>query len=76
MRHRGQFPFGDLHWFFDHCETVSDRNLERIKALGGGIAIQDRIRRLANKPPTLLSPGRALASAIEVQSEEAREGQA
>ena len=33
----------DLHWFFDHAETVTDRNLERIKALGGGIAIQHRM---------------------------------
>jgi predicted amidohydrolase YtcJ len=32
-----------LNWFFDHCETVTDRNLERIKALGGGIAIQHRM---------------------------------
>lgn len=36
-------PFDGLHWFFDHAETVSDRNLERIKALGGGIAIQHRM---------------------------------
>jgi predicted amidohydrolase YtcJ len=36
-------PFEGLHWFFDHAETVSDRNLERIKALGGGIAVQDRM---------------------------------
>jgi len=36
-------PFDGLHWFFDHCETVSDRNIERIKALGGGIAVQDRM---------------------------------
>jgi predicted amidohydrolase YtcJ len=36
-------PFNDLHWFFDHCETISDRNIERIKALGGGIAIQHRM---------------------------------
>jgi predicted amidohydrolase YtcJ len=36
-------PFGNLHWFFDHCETISDRNIERIKALGGGIAIQHRM---------------------------------
>jgi predicted amidohydrolase YtcJ len=36
-------PFKGLNWFFDHCETVSDRNLERIKALGGGIAIQHRM---------------------------------
>lgn len=30
-------------WFFDHAETVRDRILERIKALGGGIAIQHRM---------------------------------
>ncbi len=36
-------PIGDLRWFFDHCETVSDRNIERIKALGGGIAVQHRM---------------------------------
>jgi predicted amidohydrolase YtcJ len=36
-------PIHDLHWFFDHCETISDRNIERIKALGGGIAIQHRM---------------------------------
>ena len=36
-------PFSDVHWFFDHCETLSDRNIERIKALGGGIAIQHRM---------------------------------
>jgi predicted amidohydrolase YtcJ len=36
-------PFAGLHWFFDHCETISDRNIERIKALGGGIAIQHRM---------------------------------
>jgi predicted amidohydrolase YtcJ len=38
-----EIPFEGLHWFFDHAETVSDRNLERIKALGGGIAVQDRM---------------------------------
>jgi predicted amidohydrolase YtcJ len=32
-----------LRWFFDHCETVSERSIERIAALGGGIAIQDRM---------------------------------
>jgi predicted amidohydrolase YtcJ len=36
-------PFDGLHWFFDHCETITDRNLERIKVLGGGIAVQDRM---------------------------------
>ena len=38
-----EIPFEGLHWFFDHCETISDRNIERVKALGGGIAIQDRM---------------------------------
>ncbi len=38
-----KIPFKGLHWFFDHCETISDRNIERIKALGGGIAVQDRM---------------------------------
>jgi predicted amidohydrolase YtcJ len=35
--------FNGLHWFFDHAETVTDRNLERIRALGGGIAVQHRM---------------------------------
>ena len=38
-----EVSFAGLHWFFDHCETISDRNIERIKALGGGIAVQDRM---------------------------------
>jgi predicted amidohydrolase YtcJ len=38
-----KIPFDGLHWFFDHCETISDRNIERVKALGGGIAIQNRM---------------------------------
>jgi predicted amidohydrolase YtcJ len=36
-------PFKDLCWFFDHAETVTDTNLEKIKALNGGIAIQHRM---------------------------------
>ena len=36
-------PFNGLHWFFDHAETISERNLERIARLGGGIAIQCRM---------------------------------
>jgi predicted amidohydrolase YtcJ len=32
-----------LHWFLDHCETISDPNIERIKKLGGGIAVQSRM---------------------------------
>jgi hypothetical protein len=36
-------PFKGLRWFFDHAETITPRNLERVKALSGGIAIQDRM---------------------------------
>jgi predicted amidohydrolase YtcJ len=36
-------PFNGLPWFFDHCETISDRNIDRVAALGGGIAIQHRM---------------------------------
>ncbi|HEY6837335.1 MAG TPA: amidohydrolase, partial [Geobacteraceae bacterium] len=36
-------PFAGLRWFFDHAETITPRNLERVRALGGGIAIQDRM---------------------------------
>jgi predicted amidohydrolase YtcJ len=38
-----EIPFDGLHWFFDHCETISDGNIERVKALGGGIAVQNRM---------------------------------
>ena len=38
-----EIPFQGLNWFFDHCETISDHNLDRVKALGGGIAIQHRM---------------------------------
>lgn len=31
-------------WFIDHVETFSEKNLERIAALGGGIAIQNRLQ--------------------------------
>ncbi|WP_295797439.1 amidohydrolase [uncultured Microbulbifer sp.] len=36
-------PLGKVRWSFDHAETVSDKNLKRIKALGGGIAVQGRM---------------------------------
>jgi len=36
-------PLNGLVWFIDHAETISDENLQRIKALGGGIAIQHRM---------------------------------
>jgi predicted amidohydrolase YtcJ len=36
-------PFNGLHWFFDHAETISDKNIERTVALGGGLAVQHRM---------------------------------
>lgn len=38
-----EVPFQGLRWFFDHAETISERNMERVRRLGGGIAIQDRM---------------------------------
>jgi len=36
-------PLGGLGWFFDHAETISPRNMDRVAALGGGIAVQHRM---------------------------------
>jgi predicted amidohydrolase YtcJ len=36
-------PLAGLNWFFDHAETISDRSIGRIAALGGGIAVQHRM---------------------------------
>jgi predicted amidohydrolase YtcJ len=38
-----EIPLSGLHWFIDHAETISDRNIGRIAALGGGIAVQHRM---------------------------------
>jgi hypothetical protein len=38
-----EIPLDGTRWWFDHCETISDGSLERVRALGGGIAIQDRM---------------------------------
>ncbi|MCS0585145.1 amidohydrolase [Massilia pinisoli] len=38
-----EIPFAGLRWMFDHAETITPRNIERVKALGGGIAIQHRM---------------------------------
>jgi predicted amidohydrolase YtcJ len=38
-----EIPLQGLHWFIDHAETISQRNMDRIAALGGGIAIQHRM---------------------------------
>ncbi len=38
-----EIPFDGLRFIIDHAETVSERNIERIRALGGGIAVQHRM---------------------------------
>lgn len=38
-----EVPFDGLRWFFDHAETITPRNIERVRTLNGGIAIQDRM---------------------------------
>lgn len=38
-----EIAFDGLHWIFDHAETISERNIERVRTLGGGIAIQHRM---------------------------------
>jgi len=41
-RVNGRQPF-ETRFIIDHAETISERNIDRIKALGGGIAIQHRM---------------------------------
>ena len=36
-------PLNGLVWFIDHAETISEENMQQIKALGGGIAVQHRM---------------------------------
>ena len=36
-------PLAGLNWFIDHAETITDRSMDRIAALGGGIAVQHRM---------------------------------
>jgi hypothetical protein len=36
-------PLEGLNWFFDHAETISEKSIDRVAALGGGIAVQHRM---------------------------------
>jgi len=38
-----EIPFDGLRFIIDHAETIRPANIDRIKALGGGIAIQHRM---------------------------------
>jgi predicted amidohydrolase YtcJ len=56
-------PFNGLRWFFDHAETITDPELARVKALGGGVAVQFRMyfqgelyTKMYGQPKTQLPP--------------------
>ncbi|WP_407050815.1 amidohydrolase [Methyloraptor flagellatus] len=36
-------PLDGINWFFDHAETISERSIDRVAALGGGVAVQHRM---------------------------------
>jgi predicted amidohydrolase YtcJ len=38
-----EIPLTGINWFFDHAETISEKSIDRIAALGGGIAVQHRM---------------------------------
>jgi predicted amidohydrolase YtcJ len=38
-----EVPFDGMRWIIDHAETITPRSIDRVKALGGGIAIQHRM---------------------------------
>lgn len=38
-----EIPFEGLRWWFDHAETLPPKNIDRIRALGGGVAVQHRM---------------------------------
>ncbi len=35
--------FNGIHWFFDHAETISEHNIQRVRNLNGSIAVQNRM---------------------------------
>jgi predicted amidohydrolase YtcJ len=38
-----EIPFNGLRWLFDHAETITDSELQRVKNLGGAVAVQFRM---------------------------------
>lgn len=36
-------PLDDLRWSLEHAETMSPANIARVKALGGGIALDTKM---------------------------------
>jgi predicted amidohydrolase YtcJ len=58
-------------WCIDHAETISAKNLARVKAMGGGVAVQDRMafageifaERYGKEPAAHTPPLRAMVRA-------------
>lgn len=38
-----EFPIDGLRWSLEHAETISEENIARVKALGGGIALDAKM---------------------------------
>ncbi|HEY5751268.1 MAG TPA: amidohydrolase [Chryseolinea sp.] len=38
-----KMPFDGLRWSIEHAETITPENIERVKKLGGGIALDDKM---------------------------------
>jgi len=64
-----EIPFNGLRWFFDHAETITDNELQRVKNLGGGIAVQFRMyfqgelyKKMYGEPDHQLPPIRKMLS--------------
>ena len=36
-------PLNGMRWSIEHAETLKEENIDRIKKLGGGVAVQDRM---------------------------------
>ncbi|MDB5365980.1 MAG: hypothetical protein JWM77_1907 [Rhodospirillales bacterium] len=69
--------FDGIRWFFDHAETISPKNIDRVAALGGGIAVQHRmayqgeyfVERYGAKAAEVTPPvARMLASGVKVSA--------
>jgi len=55
-------PLEGLNWFFDHAETISEQSIQRIAALGGGVAVQHRMAYQGEYFVERYGPGAAMAT--------------
>jgi len=59
-----KIPFDGLRWSIEHAETITPENAERVKKLGGGIALDDKMAlhgdafiKTYNRAKALQTPG-------------------